>query len=212
MRATTQLTNSASTVFGWLVDQEARLHRGLQLMMLRRALRDAYARFALGHHELRESLFDAHFVETRVAPLLADAIVGDGRLSPEAVAEAWLASFRAPGAPGAAADLAPARAAAAELLAYVEQELGAARGRLDVAPQAEGDPAAAALFAEAVRANSNLELDWLWLASRVTGDFERDFCLRKALQINPDSELARRELAALERWEPARPLIPAVKS
>lgn len=212
MRATMQLTNSASTVFGWLIDQEARLHRGLQLIMLRRALRDAYARFAAGNRELRESLFDAHFVETRVAALLADAIVGDGRLSPEAVAEAWLASFRAPGAVVAAADLAPARAAAAELLAYVEQELGAERRRLEVAAYAECDPVAAALFAEAVRANSNLELDWLWLASRVTGAFERDFCLRKALQINPTSELARRELAALERGEAARPIIPAAQS
>lgn len=198
MRASMQLTNSASTVFSWLVEQEAHLHRGLQVMLIRRALRSAYARFAAGNRELRESLFDAHFVETRVAPLVADALERDSRLSPDVVAEAWFACCKAPGVTLASVNLAPIRAAAAELLAYLEQELAVEQPRVGAASAAEDDAAAAALFAEAVRANSNLELDWLWLSTKMHGSFERDYCLRKALQINPSSELARRELVALE--------------
>jgi hypothetical protein len=213
MRVQMQLTNRSATVFGWLMAQEARVHRAVQLMALRRALRAAYARFAAGHQLLAESLFDAHFVQTRVAPLLAQALDADAGLTPEAVARAWFAGCRGARAEPDDARLGAIRAAAAELLAYVEQELRPEQRQVaaTAAELAESDAAAAALFAEAVAANSNLELDWLWLYSRMTGAYERGYCLRKALAINPASELARRELAALERAGAPRALAPALE-
>jgi hypothetical protein len=56
---------------------------------------------------------------------------------------------------------------------------------------------AAALFAQALYEDSNLELDWLWLATQVTRDVERRYCLQRALHINPQSEIARWQLLKL---------------
>lgn len=200
MRAPYTTTNSTQTVFGWLVEQEARLHRQLQQLRMRRALRAAFARFACDDPQLVASLFDAHFVETRVAPLLAQALeTGDG-VRPEAIAAAWLAACRGPGARAAGYDLSAVTAAAAELLAQLDAALS---------PVAAPEPAEdwTALFAEAVRADSNLELDWLWLAGQVRDVDQRRFCYERALQINPGSEAARRGLAGLETQQaPAREL------
>ncbi len=55
----------------------------------------------------------------------------------------------------------------------------------------------AALFAQMLHDDSNLELDWLWLAAQVTRDVERRYCLQRALTINPHGEIARRQLLAL---------------
>lgn len=142
-----------ATIVGWLVAQEARLHRGLQRMALRRALRGAYARFAARNRALSDSLFDAHFVETRVAPLLAQALEADRALTPEQVAEAWFNGCKAPGATRATGGLAGIAAAAAELLVYVEQELQPTQRQqpTGAAEPAERDGVAAARFAEAVR-------------------------------------------------------------
>src|SRR3954451_4438649 len=52
-----------------------------------------------------------------------------------------------------------------------------------------------ALFAQAVRENSNLELDWLWLATQVRVAAEQRYCYARALDINPSSAPARRALA-----------------
>jgi len=52
-------------------------------------------------------------------------------------------------------------------------------------------------FAQALHENSNLELDWLWYAANMTVETERCYCLQRALEINPDSTLARRALAKL---------------
>lgn len=57
--------------------------------------------------------------------------------------------------------------------------------------------AAEALFVQAVCDNSNLELDWLWLATKLVREHEKRYCWEQALRINPRSEAARRELAAL---------------
>ncbi len=57
----------------------------------------------------------------------------------------------------------------------------------------EHDSETAALFAEAVQANSNLEMDWMWLYTRVNGSAERRYCLQKMLEINPANEWARQE-------------------
>jgi len=59
----------------------------------------------------------------------------------------------------------------------------------------------AQLFFEALRDDSNLEADWLWLASNVLRDHERRYCLKRALRINPHSEIARHELAKLAPLE-----------
>ena len=61
------------------------------------------------------------------------------------------------------------------------------------------------LFAQALRDDSNLEMDWLWLATRMRTDSQRVYCLRRALQINPRSALAIRGLARL-RLRPGKPL------
>jgi hypothetical protein len=53
------------------------------------------------------------------------------------------------------------------------------------------------LFAQALHEDSNLELDWLWVAAQVTRDVERRYCLQRALTINPHSTIARRQLLAL---------------
>jgi hypothetical protein len=61
------------------------------------------------------------------------------------------------------------------------------------------------LFHEALRDPSNLELDWLWLATQVTRAGEQADCLQQALRINPRSALARRGLAQL-RQRPGAPI------
>jgi hypothetical protein len=53
------------------------------------------------------------------------------------------------------------------------------------------------VLASAVEDGSNLEMDWLWLATKVTDRTERRYCLLRALAINPASEIARRELQSL---------------
>ena len=50
---------------------------------------------------------------------------------------------------------------------------------------------------QGLREDSNLEMDWLWLASRVSDDGQRRYCFRRALAINPESQLAQRGLAQL---------------
>jgi hypothetical protein len=120
MRGTQQLAPRVSTTLGWIIAQETRLHRGLQLFLMRRTLRAVYPRFAAEHRELCESLFDLHFLETRVAPLLAEARAQGRRLPPSMVSAAWFASVRAPGGRAERHALREVTAAAAELLALVE--------------------------------------------------------------------------------------------
>jgi len=54
-----------------------------------------------------------------------------------------------------------------------------------------------ALFSQAVQDNSNLEMDWLWLATQVSRDTERRYCLERAFYINPANESVGRALAQL---------------
>jgi hypothetical protein len=61
------------------------------------------------------------------------------------------------------------------------------------------------LFAQALREGSNLEMDWLWLATMVVTDGQRSYCLKRALHINPHSKLAIRGLERLRR-RPGKPL------
>ena len=56
-----------------------------------------------------------------------------------------------------------------------------------------------------LREDSNLEMDWLWLATKVSADGQRAYCLHRALLINPQSHLAQRGLAKL-RHRPGQPL------
>lgn len=82
--------------------------------------------------------------------------------------------------------------------------------RLEAEP-ASADPAAPGLpaapntpspqLAQALRAGSNRELDWLWLAATVTDEAEQRYALERALYIQPDSRVARAGLLALQ---PAR--------
>ena len=62
------------------------------------------------------------------------------------------------------------------------------------------------LFRQAVGDDSNLEMDWLWLATQVTSTAQRRYALERALRINPRSALARRGLKELRRRRPDLPL------
>lgn len=53
------------------------------------------------------------------------------------------------------------------------------------------------LFVQALRDDSNQEMDWLWLYTQVSRTAERRYCLDRALAINPDSEMARAEYSKL---------------
>lgn len=55
-----------------------------------------------------------------------------------------------------------------------------------------------ALFLQAVRADSNIEMDWWWLMQWVSSKTEREFCLEKILHINPTSKAAQKELKVLQ--------------
>jgi hypothetical protein len=55
------------------------------------------------------------------------------------------------------------------------------------------------VFAEALSSNSNYELDWLWLASMLPNSVEREYCLRRALDINPDNIMTQQQLERLAR-------------
>ena len=61
------------------------------------------------------------------------------------------------------------------------------------------------LFLQMLREDSNLEMDWLWLATQVTSDAQRAYCLQRALAIHPESRLVQRGLAQLRR-RPGQPL------
>ncbi len=61
------------------------------------------------------------------------------------------------------------------------------------------------LFIQAIDDDSNLEMDWLWLATKVTSNSQRQYCLQRALHINPHSGPAKRGLAQLRR-RPNQPL------
>jgi hypothetical protein len=52
-----------------------------------------------------------------------------------------------------------------------------------------------ATYRELRRSGSNLELDWLWLATQLSDPSDRRYCLERALAINPQSTVARDELA-----------------
>ena len=61
------------------------------------------------------------------------------------------------------------------------------------------------LLLQGLQEDSNLEMDWLWLATRVGCDGQRRYCLRRALTINPESRLAQRGLSQLQ-MHPGKPL------
>lgn len=55
------------------------------------------------------------------------------------------------------------------------------------------------LFGQAVQEDSNLEMDWLWLATKVRSNAQQRYALERALRINPRSAMAKRGLAQLSR-------------
>ena len=76
-----------------------------------------------------------------------------------------------------------------------DQRVGVAPARSDIATRVPPRPSD--LFVQAIREDSNLEMDWLWLFSQVSSTSERRYCLDRALAINPDSEMARAEYTRL---------------
>ncbi len=51
-----------------------------------------------------------------------------------------------------------------------------------------------AVLEDAIREDYNRELEWLWVADIVPHTREREYCLRRALYINPTSRKARHGL------------------
>lgn len=73
--------------------------------------------------------------------------------------------------------------------------LGRLRAGVDahrIAPPATAEMSE--LFARAVCENSNSAMDWLYYAAQLTSPAERRYCVGRALQIDPESEVVRREL------------------
>lgn len=62
-----------------------------------------------------------------------------------------------------------------------------------------GQAASEGLFMQAVEEDSNCEIDWLWLATKVHSTMQRRYALERALRINPHSGAARRGLRQLRR-------------
>jgi competence protein ComEC len=60
------------------------------------------------------------------------------------------------------------------------------------------------ILKEIVQAEPNNEMAWLWLYSCVESSSQKKYCLKKALEINPDNEKAR---AALFKMETATPVV-----
>lgn len=65
-------------------------------------------------------------------------------------------------------------------------------GKVELADDTPIEPST--LLIEAIRGDSNLELEWLWFASRTTDMLEREYCLKRALYINPRNQATRNEL------------------
>lgn len=66
-------------------------------------------------------------------------------------------------------------------------------------------------FAQALEENSNLALEWCWVATKVTHPLEAAYCYHKALVIWPESQEAKQALATLEaaRTDSNAPSVPA---
>lgn len=199
MRTPMISTAMSSSLMSWFIAQESRLHHSLQRLALRQAQSRAVRRFITGNQQLAESLFDAHFIKCHVAPLIEQAMSTGSRVSAEAIARVWFEQCKAPGARAADFDLSSIIAAAVEYLGYLDEELGRRSGKSATTTPSDTESSAeiSALFERAVREDSNLELDWLWLYSKVAGNTERLYCLQKALYINPQSEMALCELAKM---------------
>jgi hypothetical protein len=75
---------------------------------------------------------------------------------------------------------------------------------LTPAPTVQARPVASSIFqpslllVQAMREISNLEMDWLWLATQLTAAHEQRYCLEYALYIHPQSEIVRAKLARLK--------------
>lgn len=65
------------------------LSEGYQRRVLRAAVRTAYATFAEWHPQWAQSLFDEHFVMTRLLPLLESAIHEGVTVTPYQIALLW---------------------------------------------------------------------------------------------------------------------------
>ncbi|MCA9887238.1 MAG: hypothetical protein KC546_02655 [Anaerolineae bacterium] len=60
-------------------------------------------------------------------------------------------------------------------------------------------------FVEAIREDSNREIEWLWYAAKMQSLAEKEYCLRRALYINPLSAATLHELRRLARKRTQKP-------
>lgn len=79
--------------------------------------------------------------------------------------------------------------------------------RAAAALRAGDKAAAAALLADAIRADPGQPRAWLWLSGAVPTAAEQRFCLERAAALDPSLSAAQRGLAALAAVAPARPAL-----
>ncbi|MBN1283899.1 MAG: hypothetical protein JXB47_00720 [Anaerolineae bacterium] len=89
------------------------------------------------------------------------------------------------------------------------------------AAQAGNHAAARQMFIQALKLDPQNETGWMWMVQVVETDKEREFCLKKILEINPNNQRAQQALAQLQSpplpgWtqpssptQPSRPTQPA---
>lgn len=78
------------------------------------------------------------------------------------------------------------------------------------AAQSGNKAAAKELFVQALKLDPRSELGWMWMVQVVESDQEREFCLGKILEINPNNQQAQQALAQLQQppmpdWAQAPP-------
>lgn len=99
-----------------------------------------------------------------------------------------------------------------EYVVRVRRSQSRSRAVSGAKPDRRDDMRAEQLFAQAVQENSNLELDWLWCAANMSRVDQQRYCLRRALEINPDSDLAKRALAELPQEVPVEAVALTVRT
>ncbi len=217
MLGKTMSTTGAERLVFWAVESETWLQARFQRFILHRAAGRAYQHFARQYPLWDASLFDESFVLRAATPLIQGYLNGS---TPDAVALArgWAEQMWYRDEAMRQRLIAQLTPAATAFLSLLETELHSYRlsddlraivglgrtvrddGQSDIA--ADSDYAAVGaqadgLLAEALREDSNVAMDWIWYASKLTRDNERRYALWRALEIDPHSELARRELHQL---------------
>jgi hypothetical protein len=213
---TTTTTVVKTTLTQRLLNMLRRLSGGQSAaeLLLDQAITRAYTRFKQQYPIWANSLFDEHFVRYHALPLLEKLHDGPNAVTPVELAHIWMAQIHKKTLLNPT-NLPALTEVASAFLRLLNEELHGKQHSALPAPQPlaevlatdredvrQGDlerGAALTIFAEVLSNDSNYELDWLWLASMLPNSVEREYCLRRALDINPDNVVTQRQLERLTR-------------